>query len=301
MESTVCSADRRKAVEKILALGNTLTVSTALSSVLWSKQPRQASAADPSESGTSLLDRNAGKFRRVPAFALVDGQTGAPFMILKNTGIATAYFFTTYEGAQQVLEGARKDAEGQDLASKDMWGGAKISAVSLEFALKLAKGKPKATAQNGAKYDTVYDIISNAADLNDASLIDRSGVYTEQGRVPLFYMKSFETGPAEEGGPKRTPVFFNKQDLLSQYAKKFPNETSPPPPIQVFDLVDAFDTMMNPEFGRRGGGKGSVNDAPMNILPIPSPEIRKRAVEVEKTRGKVSAYKLGEMIAVGGK
>jgi len=300
LSSSVQDPDKRKALEKILSVGNTLTTTTVLSSILWSKQPQPASAETSTESSSSLLDRMASKFRRVPAFALVDGETGVPFMILKNTGVATGYFFTTYDGAKQVLDGAKKDAEGQDLASKDMWSGARISAVSLEFALKLGKSRPKAMAQNGVKYGTVYDIISNAADLNDASLIDRSGVYTEQGRVPLFYMKGFETGPGEGGKENRTPVFFNKQDLLSQYTKKFPNDTNvPPPPVQVFDLVDAFDTMMNPEFV--GAGNSSTNRAPANILVIPSQEIRKKAVEVETARGKASAYKLGEMLAVGGK
>jgi len=248
---------------------------------------------------TSLLDKMSSKFRRVPAFALVDGSTGKPFMILKNSGTATAYFFTTYEGAQIVLDGAKRDSEDQDLASKEMWGDAKITAVSLEFALKLGKGRPKAMAQNGAKYDTVYDIISDPSDLDDASKLDKSGLYTEQGRVPLFYMKGFETGPEKEGGQARIPVFFNKNDLLAQYKKKFPDESIPP--IQVFDLVDAFDTMLNPEFAK--GGRGSSSDLPMamNLLPIASLKTRKKAVEIEKTRGDASAYKLGEMIAVGGR
>ena len=141
----------------------------------------------------------------------------------------------------------------------------------------------------------------NKNDLNDASLIDGSGVYAEQGRVPLFYMKEFETGPEKEGGDNRVPVFLNKQDLLLQYAKKFPNV--PPPPVQVFDLVDAFDTMLNPEFaggGRKGQGNFIDPRLLMNLLPIPSVEVRKKAVEVDKERGGTSPYKLGEMVAVGG-
>lgn len=295
--------DRRKAIETILTSGSTITATTALSFILWSTNLQQASAATSPPSTTSitdntnLLDKMASKFKRVPAFALVDGETGTPFMILKNTGVATGYFFTSYEGAQTVLDGAKRDAE-KDEGSKEMWSKARISAVSLEFALKLGKGRPKAMAQNGVKYGTVYDIIPDAADLNVASSIDRSGVYTEQGRVPLFYMDSFETGPGEEGGENRIPVFLTKEDLLLQYTKKFPNE-SKIPPIQVFDLVDAFDTMMNPEF--TGGRKGPVDSRlAMNLLPIPSSDTRKKAVEVEKARGKTSPYNLGEMIAVGG-
>jgi len=303
--------DRRKALETILTSGSTITATTALSFILWSTKLQEASAATSSSSSppstnsitdskSVLLDQMASKFRRVPAFALVDGETGTPFMILKNTGVGTGYFFTSYEGAQTVLDGAKRDAE-KDADSKEMWSNARISAVSLEFALKLGKGRPKAMAQNGVKYGTVYDIIPDAADLNDASSIDKSGVYTEQGRVPLFYMDSFETGPGEEGGENRVPVFVTKQDLLLQYTKKFPNESNIPP-IQVFDLVDAFDTMMNPEFtgGKKGKGNSSDGRLSMNLLPIPSSETRKKAVEVEKARGKTSPYNLGEMIAVGG-
>jgi len=288
---------RRRVLKAVLGSG-----ATALSFSIWSTQADEASAATTFAIDKSLLDIIASKFRRVPAFALVDGPTGKPFMILKNTGSATGYFFTTYDGAQAVLDGAKRDAEDQDLPSKEMWMNAKISAVSLEFALKLAKGKPKVMAQNGLKCDTVYDIISSVSDLNDAALIDKSGIYTEQGRVPLFYMKSFETGPGEEGGEPRIPVFFNKNDLIAQYKKKFPNESIPQ--VQVFDLVDSFDAMLNPEFakgGRKGNGGSSGIPTVMNSLPIASPETRKKAVEIEKSRGDASPYKLGEIIAVGGR
>ena len=66
---------------------------------------------------------------------------------------------TIYNGAQLVLDDARRDAAEQNYETKQMWKDAKISAVNLEFGLKLSSGKPKAKAQNNQKYDTVYDII----------------------------------------------------------------------------------------------------------------------------------------------
>lgn len=130
--------------------------SLVLSPVIWASQSMSASAAQNVE----VLDEQSKRFRRVPAFAIVDGNTGTPFMILQNTGSATGYFFTSFEGANTVLEDAKKDAAANDLATQELWSTARVSAVTMEFALKLAKGRPKSTAQNGQKYNTVYDIIS---------------------------------------------------------------------------------------------------------------------------------------------
>ena len=99
-------------------------------------------------------------------------------MILRSGAVASSYFFTDYDAAMLVLDSARKDAKEQDLATSQFWDDAKISAVTLEFALKLSKGRPKAEAQNGQKYATVYDIIPTIKELDDAGRIDKSGLYT---------------------------------------------------------------------------------------------------------------------------
>ena len=51
------------------------------------------------------------------------------------------------------------------------------------------------------------------------------------------------------------------------------------------------------------GGSNSSSDRSMgqNIFLFPSATARRMAAESEKTRGSVSPYKTGEMIAVGGK
>jgi len=241
-----------------------------------------------------LLDSQAKRFSKAPAFAIINAETGIPFMILRNTGSATSYFFTNYEGAKLVLDDARRDAADKDLETKKTWENAKISAVTLEFALKLSKGRPKAVAQNGVKYDTVYDIIPTLKSLDDAGAIDKSGLYTEQGRVPLFYTPEFKIAPAVEGGEKRIPVFFDKGELITEWGKKYPD--SPVPPIKVVDLVDTFSAMV------KGQTSGSVdNEIVKNLYVVGSPESKRKAVELEKSRGSVPAYKTGEMIAVGGK
>ena len=241
-----------------------------------------------------MLDAQAKKFRKAPAFAIVDADTGTPFMILRNTGSASSYFFTTYEAAQLVLDDALKDAQEQNLETKNTWDNARISAVTLEFALKLSKGRPKAVAQNGQKYDTVYDIIPTIKNLDDAGQIDKSGLYTEQGRAPLFYMTEFKIAPAVDGGDKRIPVFFDKADLLAEWGKKYPDSSVPP--VKVVDLVDTFSAMV------LGQTRSNVDDdVAKNLYFVASQESKRKAIELETLRGQVPAYKTGKMIAVGGR
>jgi len=81
--------DRRNIIQKtvasiLLANINVLSIMTSI--------PSTADAVD-----LTLLDTQAKKFKKVPAFAIVDGKTGIPFMILRNTGSATAFFFTSLD------------------------------------------------------------------------------------------------------------------------------------------------------------------------------------------------------------
>ena len=242
----------------------------------------------------NLLDIQAKKFRKAPAFAIVNSKDGVPFMILRNTGLATAYFFTTYEAAQLVLDDAKKDAAEKDLDTKEFWADAKISATSMEFALKLSKGRPKAMAQNGSKYETVYDIIPTIKALDDAGKINKTGLYTEQGRVPLFYVNEFQIAPEVEGGEKRIPVFFEKNELRKEWERKYPDRDFPS--VKVVDLVDTFSAMVGMPTS------GSTEDRIVkNLYVVASPESKKKAIQCEKERGNISAYKTAEMIAVGGK
>jgi len=117
---------------------------------------------------------------------------------------------------------------------------------------------------------------------------------TEQGRVPLFYMSEFEIAAEVEGGEKRIPVFFDKVDLLREWGKKYPDNTIPA--VKVVDLIDTFSAMTG------GATLSSIDDKIVkNLYVVPSLESRKKAVECENSRGDIPAYKLGEMIAVGGK
>lgn len=278
---------RRDSIKNIIG---TLVLPTTASLVY---NPHESLAVD-----ANLLDMQAKKFRKVPVFAIVDQKTGVPFMILRNTGLATAYFFTSYEGAQLVLDDARRDAKEKDLQTREFWEGAKISATSMEFALKLSKGRPRAKAQNGVKYETVYDIIPSLKALEDAGRLDKSGIYSEQGRVPLFYMREFEIMPEVDGGEKRIPVFFDREQLVMEWKKRYPDVEVPP--IRVVDLIDTFTTMI--EKGSTITRGASTDERIINkLVPIASSESKMKAIVCEKARGDVPAYKTGEMIAVGGK
>lgn len=269
-----------------LVLLTTLSMPVA-GSILF--QPKEAMAID-----TQLLDIQAKKFRKAPCFAIVNGKTGVPFMILRNTGLATTYFFTSYEGAQLVLEDARRDAKEKDLDTRKFWDDAKISATSMEFALKLSKGRPRAMAQNNQKYETVYDIIPTLKALDDAGRIDKSGIFNEQGRVPLFYMNELRISPEVEGGEKRIPVFFEKSELVKEWQRRNPDASIPA--VKVVDLVDTFTAMIGM------GSSGSTNEeVTKNLYVVASPDAKSKAIECEKARGDVPAFKTGEMIAVGGK
>lgn len=265
------------------------------STILLTSSTLTQNANAVSEDLSAKLNTQSSKFKRVPLFSIVNGETGTPFMILQNTGKAQAYFFTTYEGAQLVLTDAIRDAAEQNYETKQMWKDAKISAVNLEFGLKLSSGKPKAKAQNSQKYDTVYDVIPSLQALNEAEKIDTSNLYSERGRVPMFYARDFTIGPEVEGGLNRWPMFLEKGDLIREYAKKFPDKEDFE--VTVVDLMDSFATMM----GNKPIGAKVDDNVVNNLYIVPSLESRKKAVECEKERGSTPAYKLGEMIAVGGK
>lgn len=200
-----------------------------------------------------------------------------------------------------MLDDAKRDAADKDLSTVTMWSTAKISAVNLEFVLKLNRGRLKAMAQNNVKYEAVYDVIPSIVALNEAEKIDKSGMYSERGRVPLFYATDFEVGPATNAdgsvgsGPNRLPVFFEKADLIREYSKKYPEKEDVI--ITVVDLMDLFDVMM----GNKPIGAKVDEFFVDRMLFVPSIESRKKAVECEKERGSISAYKVGEMVAVGGK
>jgi len=274
--------DNRGVRDRRFALSALSTMFSALPVIL---RPQRANAED------STANENARRFRKVPTFAIVDGSTGIPFMILKNGGTATGYFFTNYESATVVLDNAKSDAAEKDRSTLSTWENARITSVPLEFALKLSEARLDAKAQNGQSYSTLYDILPTAGDLSDGKRINKGAIFDEQGRVPLFYIEELEG--ETESGEKRLPVYFAKSDLIKTWKKNFPDKQ--PPPVQVIELIDTFTAMVNPRAGISGDQK-----LLKKIVLIPSLDSKQSATECEKGRGSSPAYKAGEMIAVGG-
>jgi hypothetical protein len=273
--------DRRDSIKTIIT-------TLGLPAVITILNPSPTNAID-----LNLLDTQAKKFSKVPAFAIVNGKTGVPFMILRNTGAGTGYFFTNYDAALAVLENAQKDAKEKDLDTVNLWDDAKISATSLEFALKQSKGRPRALAQNNVSYSTVYTIIPSIKAMDDAGRIEKTGLFTDQGRVPIFYMSEFEVAPEVEGGEKRIPVFFERSQLISEWEKRNPGIDVPA--VKVVDMMDTFSGMVG-----TGTSGGTDDRVVKNLYVVASPESKKKAIDIEKARGGIPAYKTGEMIAVGG-
>lgn len=124
----------------------------------------------------------------------------------------------------------------------------------------------------------------------DALTFDRSGRYSQKGRVPLFYSKELEL-PPEEGSTmeKRLPAYFNKKDLISDWGKQFPDKS--PPQIEVMDLLETFQAMVIP---------GGRNEILKNLVFIPTQTAVAEAAEVKSRQGSAT-YQMSDMIMVGGK
>lgn len=60
-----------------------------------------------------------------------------------GNSVGQYHFFTSYEGAQSVLDDARRDAADKGCETKEMWDEARLSAVNMEFALKLGTKHPR--------------------------------------------------------------------------------------------------------------------------------------------------------------
>ena len=292
IETNAVDNSRRRAFKTCILSCSTLLLSNNPSYTI----------ANAATTSSNVVDKIAKKFKRVPLFAIVSSKDGLPFMILdaeSTTATAQSLFFTSYEGAKVVLDDTRKDVADNDEKNKEIWDNARISAVNMEFALKLAKGKVKATAvQNNVKYDIVYDIIPTRNALNEANALDESGFYNDRGRLPLFYSDEFEIGPEEESsggsGKNRVPIFLETSDLFREFRKKYPDK--PNLTITVIDFNELFSAMIGS--GNIRGFDKRLTEG--NIYLVPSIESRKKAVELEKERGNIPAFKVGEMFAVGG-
>lgn len=241
------------------------------------------------------------KLRRIPVFALVDGD-GVPFTTFQGDGLlggnAVGYFFLSYEDAQNVLNDAvlkTKEAKSNDknydkYIATD-WINAKVVTLPLELAFKLLGNHPKSKAQNDNMYDTVYNIIPSLKDIEDAKMVQysMSKMYNERGRVPLFFSDKFVLPPKDgDNNTKRIPVFFTKNDYGKAWINKFPND--PVPKLMVMELNELYDAV-----NRGISSFININDLPYYTF-IPSTQATKDAKKC--VQDGATAYKMGEIVLV---
>jgi len=278
----VSSSGRRVAV-------STIFYTTSILPLISITSPSIAGAKD---SASVVAPKElARRLRRIPTFSIVD-PTGKPYMILEGSRPPPiGYFFLNYEAAKFVLEDAiRVAVEGN---YDNTWAGAKITAVPLDFAMQLSVKKRTRKGQDGITLESINDLIPSAADLDDASRLDKSGRYTQKGRVPMFYFDGLTLPPDEEAmgnADPRVPVFFSKIDLLNEWNKQYPGQ-EPPKTTKVLDLIETFQSLIRP---------GGTDKTLKNIVFVPNEQSLKTASSL-RSDASIPKYSFDEMLMVAGK
>ena len=211
----------------------------------------------------------ARRLRKVPTFAIVDGN-GTPFATYSKTeGTATGYFFTTFEGATYVLEDARKafaEAKEAGKPTEDSWGDSQIVSVSLAQALQLSIKKQSNIIRNNINNQTVttyYQILPGAEELSLAMKLEKiksstkSVRYSERGRVPLFYSPLLTLPSPTNENEVVQPMYLSAKDLVAEWDKQQQNSPNPQkiPSVEVRELTEIFYAMLKP-----GGEDQSVRN-----------------------------------------
>lgn len=264
------SIDRRSMLS-----GASIVLAAAASS---STVPLSASAADISTGAVTPQELLA-RSRRVPCFAIVDGD-GIPYVIVdKKTGFGTGYFFLTFSGALSVLADAQKRAKEEGY--EKIWEGARITTVPLDIALRLSLKKVERTGQNDIKRDTIADILPGMDEREDALKLDKSGRFNEPGSVPVFF--AVEGMEAEDG---TLPAYFSTASLAADWDRIYGGK-KPLPTIKVVDLLDLVQGAM------RGSTKLNPSFVPTEESMGVAKEFQSRSLNVP--------YKADRMVMVGGK
>jgi len=246
----------------------------------------------------------------IPTFCIVDTK-GVPFTVVGEDAKLTSYFFITFEEADRILKLARDSSdraineslketneerkkrkekpirkgtkEMEDEIGINPWNDARISTVPLDFAVTLAIKR-----KIGGAY---FRVAPDEDDVKDALKINKLNDL-EEGKVPLFYFEDFtieKEGTESIDKTFKTPLYFTRPQLISQYKKQQGNENIPD--IKTTELFTLLSKMAS---------SSSANDIDelLNLVIIPpesSPSKQKQCIE---RGGKEEAYKLGERIVV---
>jgi len=288
-------------------------VTSAIESLTPSSTLTSASTKPPNFTQTEI----ASFLHPIPTFTIVDTK-GVPFMVVGEDAKLTAYFFTSYDEANRILNSAttstdkviqelkneindKRKLNGQAAMTKsevveevgvNPWkksgdnGGARVSTVPLDFGVGLAS--------RGKVAGSYFRIAPSEEDVQDSLSLDTSVSDLAEGKVPLFYIDDFEivsSSPSSSASDSKIPLYFQKSQLLDDYNKRSTKnkENDEIPQVKVTELFSLLGQM---------AGNGEIDDDIRKLELIAPRNSEAKAKECLKKGGKESAYKLGERIVV---
>ncbi len=239
--------------------------------------------------------------RPIPTFAIVDPK-GVPYMVVGEDAKLSAYFFTSYQEANRIVNVAKQSAdkaiknliqetndkrkmkglkamtksEMEEEVGVNPWLDARISTVPLDFSVGLAS--------RGKVAGSYFRIAPSENDISDALEVESSIKELSEGKVPLFYIDDFEI---DIGGQQRIPLYFQKSQLLEAYKKSTKDKNEPV--VKVTELFSILTQM---------AGTGAVDDDLKKLTLIPPKDSIEKAKLSVKKGGDESPYKIGERIVV---
>jgi uncharacterized protein YkwD len=246
--------------------------------------------------------------RPIPTYAIVD-KRGVPYMVVGEDAKLSAYFFTTYDEANRILDlasksvdknlkelreetNAKRKAKGlrpmtrdemEDEVGVNPWkgdgdNGARISAVPMDFSVSLAS--------RGKIAGSYFRIAPDQTDIQDALDVEKSITDLSEGKVPLFYIDDYEI-TSSSSDKSQIPLYFQKAQLLEEYKKNTKNGDKPV--IKVTELFSVLGQM---------AGTDEADEDLKKLMLVPPKGSLEKAKLCEKKRGAESPYKIGERIVV---
>lgn len=246
-------------------------------------QPEQSKGLLTTEQVAELL-------HPVPTFTIVD-KKGVPYMVVGEDAKVTGYFFTTFGEASRILELAKssadkaiKEAKAEGKSKEEVgtnpWKNARISSIPLDSAITLVS---KSTASFGG--GNYFKIAPSEEDVEDALKVTGKEDLAE-GLTPLFYYEDFAF---EIDGRNRTPLYFRKSELESDFKRENPGSEDLPK-IMVTELLSVLAELVKPN--------GSTDEDLKNLIIMAPKESIKKKKECDKAGGKEAPFYIGQRIII---
>lgn len=237
----------------------------------------------------------ASLLKRIPTFAIVD-TNGVPYFVVGEDAKLTSYFFTSYDEAKRILDVANKSSDKAIKESKkelkqknggkltkldeeeigiNPWKSARITSVPLDLAVSLSS--------KGKLAGAYFKVSPSELDIEDALSIDGSDDLPE-GKVPLFYIEDMTT--VGNNGAKVSPLYFHKDELISEWKRQQKKTKYTKPDIKVTELFATITEMIRPD------GK----DEDLKTLEFVTP--LDCEAKVEKCKKGAPTFRLGERLVV---